>query len=112
MQHRIFIVLGIYKPLVVGDAGYFIVAVNISATASDNKYIKINGDTEPVMFGFTTAPNVTNNQSNLAGKANHTGCRYYFKHCNNACGQYSKRQQQQYYLCCKNESAYRTCNSK
>ena len=60
--------LGIYKPLVVGDAGYFIVAVNISATASDNKYIKINGDTEPAMFGFTTAPNVTNNQSNLAGK--------------------------------------------
>jgi histone H3/H4 len=60
--------LNINRSLAVGEAGYFIISVNLNHTATDNKYIQINGDTDPVIFGYTTSPNKTNSQSNKAQK--------------------------------------------
>ena len=60
--------LNINRSLAVGEAGYFIISVNLNNAASDNKYIQINGDTDPVIFGYTTSPNKTNSQSNKAQK--------------------------------------------
>lgn len=59
--------VNISKAMSVGDEGYFIVAANISPTATIGKTIRINGATDPIEFGFTTAPNVTNSQTNSAG---------------------------------------------
>ncbi len=59
--------VNISKAMAVADEGYFIVAVNISPTATIGKTIRINGATDPVVFGFTTAPNITNSQTNSAG---------------------------------------------
>ncbi len=50
-----------------GEAGFFIITVNVRATATSGHTVKINGSTDPVIFGFTTAPNITDNQSNTAG---------------------------------------------
>lgn len=55
------------KSMAIGEQGYFIAAVNVSGTASVGKTVKENGATDPMVFGFTTAPNVTNNQSNKTG---------------------------------------------
>ncbi len=52
----------------IGSAGYFIIAVNVSSSATDNNTIQIDGATNPVVFGFTTSPNIINSQSNAAGK--------------------------------------------
>ena len=52
MQHRTLIVLGIYKPLVVGDAGYFIIAVNVSATGTSGHTVKENGSNRPRHLGL------------------------------------------------------------
>ncbi|MEP6951229.1 MAG: T9SS type A sorting domain-containing protein, partial [Ginsengibacter sp.] len=49
------------------SSGYYIIAVNVSGGATDNNTIKINGATNPVVFGFTTSPNIINNQSDVAG---------------------------------------------
>jgi hypothetical protein len=51
----------------VNEAGYFIISVNVSSTATIGHTVKINGSTDPVQFGFTTAPKITNSQSNAAG---------------------------------------------
>ncbi|MEP6711111.1 MAG: T9SS type A sorting domain-containing protein [Ferruginibacter sp.] len=53
--------------LAAGTSGYFIITASINSTATDNNTIQINGATNPVVFGFTTAPNITNNQTNAAG---------------------------------------------
>ena len=53
--------------MAIGSSGYFIVTANTRATAVDGHTIVINGATAPVVFGFTTGPNITNNQSNIAG---------------------------------------------
>ena len=50
-----------------GASGYYVIAVNVNSAATDNNTVKINGATDPVVLGFTTAPTVTNNQSDLAG---------------------------------------------
>ncbi|MEP7233534.1 MAG: T9SS type A sorting domain-containing protein, partial [Ginsengibacter sp.] len=55
------------QPMAIGSSGYFIITGNVSNTAVDGHTIIINGATAPLVFGFTTAPNVTNNQSNIAG---------------------------------------------
>jgi hypothetical protein len=59
--------LGINRTLVAGTSGYFIITVNVSSTATDNKTVRMTGSTTPVIFGYATAPNVTNNQNNGAG---------------------------------------------
>ncbi|MEO8764630.1 MAG: T9SS type A sorting domain-containing protein, partial [Ginsengibacter sp.] len=53
--------------MAIGSSGYFIIALNVNPTATDNNTVKINGATDPVVFGFTTAPNIINNQSDAAG---------------------------------------------
>ncbi|MEO8711290.1 MAG: T9SS type A sorting domain-containing protein [Parafilimonas sp.] len=58
--------VNVSKAMAVGDQGYFIVAVNVSNTATDNHTVLINGATDPMVFGFTTAPNITNSQTNKA----------------------------------------------
>ena len=50
-----------------GSTGYYIIAVNVAAAATDNHTIKIDGATDPVVFGFTTAPNIIDNQTDAAG---------------------------------------------
>ena len=59
--------ININRPMTAGTSGYFLVTANVNATASDNKTVSINGSTTPVVFGYTTAPNVTNSQTNAAG---------------------------------------------
>ncbi|MBP9882828.1 MAG: T9SS type A sorting domain-containing protein, partial [Chitinophagales bacterium] len=58
--------VSINRTIVAGDQGYFIIVASISSTGTDNKTIQINGTDNPVTFGYTTAPNVVNQQSNLA----------------------------------------------
>ncbi len=50
-----------------GTTGYFIFTVNVNSSATINNTVSVNGGTDPAVFGFTTAPGITNNQSNLAG---------------------------------------------
>ncbi|HEY5408921.1 MAG TPA: hypothetical protein VIJ92_17655, partial [Ginsengibacter sp.] len=50
-----------------GSSGYFIVTVNADAAATNGHTVKIDGAANPVVFGFTTSPTITNNQSNVAG---------------------------------------------
>ena len=59
--------VGIYKPMAIGDVGYFIITVNVSATATLGKTVILNGNTNPAVFTYATAPNITNNQTNAAG---------------------------------------------
>ena len=59
--------INLSQAMAIGSSGYFIVTANTSATAVDGHTIVINGATAPVVFGFTTAANITNNQSNIAG---------------------------------------------
>ena len=59
--------ISINRSMTAGSSGYFIIAVHTSPTATIGNTIHINGATNPVVFGFTTAPNITNNQSNAAG---------------------------------------------
>src|SRR4030095_5015172 len=56
----------INRTLAAGETGYFVIVVSISNTATDNKTVRINGATDPVTFGFTTAPNVDNQQTDKA----------------------------------------------
>ncbi|MEO8568151.1 MAG: T9SS type A sorting domain-containing protein, partial [Ginsengibacter sp.] len=48
-------------------AGYYIITVNVSPTATIGNTVIINGASDPVVFGFTTNPNITNNQTNNGG---------------------------------------------
>jgi len=59
--------IGVSKAMAVNEGGYFIVAVSVNAAATTGKTVKTNGSTDPMQFGFTTNPNVTNNQSNNTG---------------------------------------------
>ena len=60
--------IGIYKPMALNESGYYIIVANVSNTATDNHTIYINGATDPVQFGFATAPNISNQQGNKAKK--------------------------------------------
>jgi len=50
-----------------GTSGYFIITANVDAAATVGNTVILNGATNPVVFGFTTAPPLTNNQTNGAG---------------------------------------------
>jgi hypothetical protein len=56
--------IAINKALATGAHGYFIIVFYVSTTATDEHTVLVNGSTNPVVFGYTTAPNVTNSQSN------------------------------------------------
>ncbi|MEO8416097.1 MAG: T9SS type A sorting domain-containing protein, partial [Ginsengibacter sp.] len=55
------------NPMEMGASGYYIISVNVNSTATVGHTVLINGATNPVVFGFTTAPNITNNQTDLGG---------------------------------------------
>ncbi|MEO6732587.1 MAG: T9SS type A sorting domain-containing protein, partial [Ferruginibacter sp.] len=59
--------INISRAMAVGSTGYFIILANVNSGATDNNTVKINGATNPVVFGFTTTPNVTNTQTDAAG---------------------------------------------
>lgn len=59
--------INVSQALAIGSSGYFIVTVNTCATGVIGHTVKVNGATTPVVFGFTTAPNVTNSQTDLGG---------------------------------------------
>jgi len=60
-------IFNVNKPMAIGDQGYFVVAVSVSNTATVGKTVKENGATDPIVFGFSTAPNITDNQANNTG---------------------------------------------
>jgi Secretion system C-terminal sorting domain len=54
------------QTIAAGSSGYFIIVVNINATATSGNTVKVNGLTNPVTFGYTTSPPITNNQTDVA----------------------------------------------
>jgi hypothetical protein len=54
-------------PIPAGETRYFMYVFNVSNTANGGNTFEMNGATNPVSFGFTTAPAVTNNQTDAAG---------------------------------------------
>ena len=56
-----------FQNMAAGSSGYFIITVNTDAAATSGNTIKLNGLANPVIFGFTTAPTITNNQTDIAG---------------------------------------------
>jgi hypothetical protein len=54
-------------PIASGASGYFIITTGVDAAATVGNTVILNGATNPVVFSFTTAPPVTNNQTNVAG---------------------------------------------
>ncbi len=59
--------ININRNMAVGSTGYFIIVANVNDAATDNNTIKIDGATNPVVFGFGTSPNVVNSQTDAAG---------------------------------------------
>ena len=59
--------------LAAGSTGYFIVVADVAATATSGNTIKVNGLANPATFGYTTTPDVANNQTDLAGSQTITG---------------------------------------
>jgi hypothetical protein len=55
------------QTIAAGGSGYFIIVVNINATATSGNTVKVNGLATPVTFGYTTSPPITNNQTDAAG---------------------------------------------
>ena len=50
-----------------GTSGYFIITVSTAAAATNGNTVKLNGLVNPVSFGYTTVPVITNNQTDVAG---------------------------------------------
>ena len=50
-----------------GASGYFIITVSTDVAATNGNTVKLNGLVNPVTFGYTTVPAVTNNQTDIAG---------------------------------------------
>ena len=46
---------------------YYVSVGNTISSAAVHNAIKIDGAANPVFYGFTTSPNIFNNQSNVAG---------------------------------------------
>ncbi len=59
--------IGINRTLAAATSGYFIITVNVNSGASIGKTVQINGANNPLVFGYTTTPNITNSQTNAAG---------------------------------------------
>jgi len=50
-----------------GSTRYFIIAADVAAGGTHNNTIKIDGNANPVTLGYTTSPNITNSQTDVAG---------------------------------------------
>ncbi|MBL0155367.1 MAG: hypothetical protein IPP93_18615 [Chitinophagaceae bacterium] len=50
-----------------GGSGYFMITVDVAASATNGNTVKLNGAVNPVLFGYTTVPALTNNQTDAAG---------------------------------------------
>jgi hypothetical protein len=61
------------QTIAAGASGYFIIVVNTHAAATSGNTVKVNGLTDPVTFGYTTSPPITNNQTDAAGIQTITG---------------------------------------
>ena len=59
--------VGLSRAMAAGSSGYFIVAIDLTTTATDNNTIQVNGAANPVTFSYSTAPNVVSTQTNSAG---------------------------------------------
>jgi hypothetical protein len=55
------------QTIAAGGSGYFIIVVNTNAVATAGNTVKLNGLTNPITFGYTTSPPITNNQTDAAG---------------------------------------------
>ncbi len=56
-----------------GTSGYFIIAANVASSATNGNTVKLDGAANPVSFGYTTSPIITDNQTNIAGIKTITG---------------------------------------
>ncbi|MBS1509591.1 MAG: T9SS type A sorting domain-containing protein [Bacteroidetes bacterium] len=59
--------LGLLQSISAGATGYLIIATDLSPSATAGNTVFIDGAANPVVLSFTTAPPVTNNQTNSAG---------------------------------------------
>jgi negative regulator of sigma E activity len=50
-----------------GNTAYFIITASVNASATSGNTVKVDGATNPVVFGFTTSPTIINNQTDNAG---------------------------------------------
>lgn len=55
------------QTIAAGASGYFIIVADVHAAATSGNTVKINGLANPVSFGYTTSPNVANNQTDITG---------------------------------------------
>ena len=55
------------KIISAGSTVYFIITVSTNNAATSGSTVKIDGSVDPVNFGFTLAPVIINNQSDVAG---------------------------------------------
>lgn len=55
------------KTITAGSTAYFIITVTTANTATNGNTVKLDGNANPVSFGFTTAPTIINNQADAAG---------------------------------------------
>ena len=57
----------ISRTIAAGASGYFIITATTAAAATNGNTVKLDGAANPVVFGFTTSPTITNNQTDIAG---------------------------------------------
>ncbi len=62
--------VGASRTIAAGTVGYMVFALNVNSGATINNTVLVNGATNPVVLGFTTTPNISDNQSNAAGVFN------------------------------------------
>lgn len=55
------------KTIAAGSTVYLMIMVRTSSAATPGNTVKINGSANPVTFGYTSTPNITNNQTDAAG---------------------------------------------
>ncbi len=59
--------IGINRTIAAGESGYFIIVVSVLNTATDNHTVTVNGATNPLVFSYSTAVTLINNQTDAAG---------------------------------------------
>ncbi|MEO6252396.1 MAG: hypothetical protein ABIO79_03790 [Ferruginibacter sp.] len=55
------------QTIAAGGTRYFIITVSVDAAATISNTVKLNGAANPILLTYTTAPPVTNNQTDAAG---------------------------------------------
>ncbi|MEP6584184.1 MAG: T9SS type A sorting domain-containing protein, partial [Ginsengibacter sp.] len=59
--------INVSRTMAIGSTGYYIIVVNTLSSGTIGNTVKIDGGANPVIFGFTTVPNVTDNQTDNGG---------------------------------------------